>query len=213
MILRPRIILASASPQRKYLLEGLGIAFDVIPSGIEEDDHPEEDPAKRSQDLARLKAQDIAAKHTGSIVLGCDTLVVAPDGTLLEKPQSIDEVRSMLALQSGGTSIVHSALCVIDQDGRLHEGLSSSSVRFKKLSDEDIDWWTRTKLWQGRSGAFQIDGLGQLMIERIEGDWTGVVGLPVFLLGQLLKEAGSGVEYGQGQGRTRKMTKGWSIHS
>jgi septum formation protein len=190
----PRFILASASPQRKTLLEGLGIAFNIIPSSIEEDDHPEADPVKRSQDLARLKAQDIAAKHAKSIVIGCDTLVVAPDGTLLEKPESMEEVRSMLQLQSGGTSIVHSALCVIDKDGKLHEGLSSSSVRFKKLSDADIDWWISTKLWQGRSGAFQIDGMGQLMIERIEGDWTGVVGLPVFLLGQLLKEAGAGVK-------------------
>ncbi|MDD5055867.1 MAG: Maf family protein [Candidatus Peribacteraceae bacterium] len=190
----PHLILASASPQRKTLLRGLDIQFDVIPSSIEEDDHPEADPAKRAADLARLKAQDIAANHSGSIVIGCDTLVVAPDGTLLEKPRSIDEVRSMLTLQSGGTSLVHSALCVIDAKGKLHEGLSSSSVRFKKLTSRDIDWWIGTKLWQGRSGGFQIDGLGQLMIERIEGDWTGVVGLPVFLLGQLLKEAGAGVE-------------------
>ncbi len=185
----PHLILASASPQRKTLLEGLGIAFTIIPSSIQEDDHPEADPAKRAQDLARLKAQDIASKHSGSIVIGCDTLVVAPDGTLLEKPRSISEVRSMLKLQSGGTSIVHSALCVIDAKGKKHEGLSSSSVSFKKLSVADIDWWISTKLWQGRSGAFQIDGPGQLMIERIEGDWTGVVGLPVFLLGQLLKKA------------------------
>jgi septum formation protein len=187
------LILASASPQRKTLLEGLGLTFAVIPSAVEESGHVEADPAKRASDLARLKAQDIAGKHQQSIVIGCDTLVVAPDGTMLEKPESTDEVRSMLRLQSGGTSIVHSALCVIDATGKQHEGLSSSSVRFKNLSDADIDWWIGTKLWQGRSGAFQIDGPGQLMIERIEGDWTGVVGLPVFLLGQLMKDAGAGI--------------------
>lgn len=186
----PRLILASASPQRKTLLAGLGLAFEVIPSSIEEDAHPENDPAQRSKDLARLKALDIAAKNKGDIVIGCDTLVVPSDGTLLEKPVSPDDARRMLALQSGKTSIVHSALCVVGSDGKTYEDISSSSVTFKKLDKKEVDWWIKTELWKDRSGAFQIDGPGQLMIERIEGDWTGVVGLPVFLLGELLGKAG-----------------------
>ena len=96
----------------------------------------------------------------------------------------------MLEAQSGAMSQVHSALCIIDANGEKHTGISTSSVRFKKLSPKDIDWWVGTGLWHGRSGAFQIDGPGQLMIDYIEGDWTGIVGLPVFLLGELLKEAG-----------------------
>lgn len=185
-----KLILASASPQRKTLLQGLGLEFEVVPSGVHEDHHPEADPKKRAMDLARLKARDIARKNIDAIVIGCDTLVVASDGTLLEKPESEDDTRRMLGLQSGKTSIVHSAVCVLDRRKRRHEGVSSSSVTFKPLSQGEIDWWTTTGLWKDRSGGFQIDGQGQLMIQRIEGDWTGVVGLPVFLLGQLLQAAG-----------------------
>ena len=185
-----RLILASASPQRKTLLAGLGLTFEVIPSAVEEDDHPESDPLQRSKDLARLKAQDIERKHPGSVVIGCDTLVVASDGTLLEKPASPEDAKRMLLLQSGRTSVVHSAVCVVDSHGKAYEDVSSSSVTFKKLTEEEIIWWVRTKLWEGRSGGFQIDGPGQLMISHIEGDWTSIVGLPVFLTGKLLREAG-----------------------
>lgn len=184
------LILASASPQRSQLLHALGVEFEVIPSDVQEDAHPESDPKKRAKDLAKLKAQDVAKKHPGSVVIGCDTLVVASDGTLLEKPTSEDDARRMIRLQSAKTSVVHSAVCVIDPKGNAHEGVSSSDVTFKKLSDNDIDWWISTDLWKDRSGSFQIDGPGQLMIESMKGDFTGVVGLPVFLLGQLLEKAG-----------------------
>lgn len=184
------LILASTSPQRKSLLEGLGLSFEVVPSTIDEDIHPEKDPASRSRTLARLKAEDVATRHPGMFVVGADTLVVSHLGTLLEKPADAETARGMLRAQSGGVSVVHSAVCLIDPAGHLHEGLDSSSVFFTELSEEDIEWWIRTNLWQGRSGAFQIDGPGQLMIERIEGDWSGVVGLPVYLFGQLAKQAG-----------------------
>ncbi|MSR67766.1 septum formation protein Maf [Candidatus Peribacteria bacterium] len=185
-----RLILASASPQRKTLLSGLGLRFEIIPSRIEEDDHPEADPRIRAQNLARLKALDVHALHRDATVIGCDTLVVASDGTLLEKPKDDADARRMLMLQSGKTSLVHSAVCVVDASGNTHEGLSTSSVTFKKLSTKEIDWWIESGLWKDRSGGFQIDGLGQLMIQSITGDWTGIVGLPVFLLGELLEKAG-----------------------
>ncbi len=184
------LILASASPQRKQLLSGLGLAFDVIPSTVSEEDHPEGDPARRAVDLAVLKAKDVAAKNPDSWVIGCDTLVVADDGTLLEKPMDADDARRMIRLQSGRTSTVHSGLCLVGPDGTHQENISSSSVHFARLTEREIDWWIGTKLWRDRSGSFQIDGPGQLMIERIEGDWTGVVGLPVFLLGKMMRERG-----------------------
>lgn len=184
------LILASSSPQRRTLLEGLGLSFEIVPSNVDEDVHPEKDPAQRSATLARLKAEDVALRRPGMFVLGADTLVVSQRGTLLEKPADEAAARRMLSEQSGGVSVVHSAVCLIDPDGNVHEGIDSSSVHFTELSPTDIDWWMTTKLWQGRSGAFQIDGPGQLMIERIEGDWSGIVGLPVFLFGQLAREAG-----------------------
>ena len=184
------IILASSSPQRKTLLAGLGVEFTIEPSQVHEPSHPEEDPRTRALDLAQLKAKDVASRHAGCVVIGCDTLVVAPDGTLLEKPEDAEDAKRMLKLQSGGTSIVHSGLCVINADGKLVSDVSSSRVTFKKLSDADIDWWISTNQWKDRSGSFQIDGLGQMMISKLEGDWTSVVGLPVYLLGELMKKAG-----------------------
>lgn len=184
------LILASSSPQRKTLLEGLGIDFVIIPSRFNEMDHPEKDPAKRAQYLAREKASDVASMHRGRWVLGCDTLVVADDGTLLEKPLDAADARRMLLLQSGRTSVVHSALALISPDGVVHEGLSSSDVKFKTLSGDEIDWWIESGIWENRSGAFQIDGQGQLMIQEICGDWTSIVGLPVFLFGELAAKAG-----------------------
>lgn len=184
------LILASASPQRKDILRGLGLEFEVIPSSVEEGSHPEWSPRKRATELARLKAEDVAKKKPGSIVIGCDTLVVSAHGTLLEKPLDRVEAEGMIRAHSGRTSIVHSALCVIDSKAQVHEGISSSSVTFKELSTDEIEWWLSTELWKDRSGGFQIDGLGQLLISRIEGDWTSIVGLPVFLLGDLMRKAG-----------------------
>lgn len=184
-----QLILASASPQRKAILHGLGVAFDVSPSSVDEDRHPEQSPQDRAVILARLKAQDIAARAKDAFVIGCDTLVAAADGTLLEKPRDEHDARRMMRLHSGATSLVYSALCIVDPEGTAHEGVSISNVTFKKLTDADIDWWLRKGLWRDRSGAFQIDGQGQMLISRLEGDWTGVVGLPVFLLGELLREA------------------------
>ncbi len=185
------LILASGSPQRKELLAGLEVEFDVIPSRVQEADCPERDPAKRARMLSVLKARDVAAHKKGRWVLGSDTLVVADDGTLLEKPVDAADARRMIGLHAGTTCVVHSGLCLIDPDGKEYDGLSSSSVTFKPLSTTETDWWIDTGLWEGRSGGFQIDGPGQLLISHIEGDWTGIVGLPVYLFGELCRKAGA----------------------
>jgi septum formation protein len=185
------IILASSSPQRKSLLEGLGLTFSVIPSQVNEEACTEMDPAKRAQLLAREKAREVSERHRGQWVIGSDTLVVSSTGERLEKPVDEQDARRMIELHSGQISVVHSGLALIRPDGSMFDGLSSSSVTFRTLSDQDIDWWISTNLWKDRSGAFQIDGLGQLMIERIDGDWTSIVGLPVYLLGRLFDQAGT----------------------
>ncbi len=184
------IILASASPQRKILLAGLGIDFVVVPSQVNEEACTELDPAARALMLAREKAQEVQERHRGRWVIGCDTLVVASTGERLEKPVDEADARRMITLHSGESSVVHSGLAVMNPEGMVFDGLSSSLVTFRTLSDDDIDWWIGTGLWRDRSGGFQIDGKGQLMIEKIEGDWSSIVGLPVYLLGQLLKKAG-----------------------
>lgn len=183
-------ILASASPQRRTLLEGIGVQFQVIPSGLDESLCVEVDPGKRAQVLATMKAKDVASTHHDAFVLGVDTLVVAADGTLLEKPVDADDARRMLQMHSGNMSLVHSAMCLITPEGQAEEVLHTSKVMFKDLSEADIEWWISTGEWKDRSGSFQIDGKGQMLIQHLEGDWTSVVGLPIYELGLLLEKVG-----------------------
>lgn len=184
------LVLASASPQRKRLLEGLGLQFEVHPSHYDESTCTEQDPVKKATFLAWQKALSVNESFPDSFVIGCDTLVLSAGGTLLEKAPDADTARKAIQELSGHTCHVHSAVSVVDLDQKHHEGVSSSAVTFKELSEEEIDWWIGTELWKDRSGSFQIDGPGQLMISNIEGDWSSVVGLPVYLLGDLLKNAG-----------------------
>ncbi len=183
------LILASASPQRRTLLEGLGLKFEIVPSSVHEPDILENDPPARAKVLSLHKARDVAAIRNESWVIGCDTLVVAHDGTLLEKPVNASDAKRMMDLHSGHTSLVHSGLTIIDPQGKEWSGLSTSSVTFKELSEDEKIWWVNLGLWEGRSGGFQIDGKGQLLIQEITGDWTSIVGFPVFLFGELCKQA------------------------
>lgn len=184
------IILASASPQRKTLLQSIGLRFDVIPSAVDESACEEADPLERSVILARMKAEDVAKDQEGAFVIGSDTLVVSHEGELLEKPVDAEDARRMLRLHSGNSSIVHSAICLVDPVGGVHEAVGSSKVFFRNLDESDIDWWIEKEEWKGRSGSFMIDGIGQLIIDRIEGDFASIVGLPIYLLRRLAVEAG-----------------------
>ncbi|NLG07459.1 septum formation protein Maf [Candidatus Peribacteria bacterium] len=188
------LVLASASPQRRQLLEALGVPSIIDPSSFSEEECTESDPVARAVSLACSKAGQVRVRHPDAFVLGCDTLVVAHNGMMLEKPRDASQALSMLRQQRGCVSTVHSALCLLAPgDGAFH-GVSTSAVHFAPLSDAQCDWWIRTGLWRDRSGGFQIDGRGQFLIERLEGDWSSVVGLPVYLLGQLLSQAGIPLE-------------------
>ncbi|MBT3292803.1 septum formation protein Maf [Candidatus Peregrinibacteria bacterium] len=189
-----RFLLASASPQREKLLKEIGLKFSVVPSSVDESICKEADPVNRSVSLAKMKAQDVFDKNPDACVLGADTLVVSSDGTLLEKPANESEARSMLRMHSGNTSLVHSSLCLLLPSSKVLEITNSSSVTFSDLGEETIDWWIKTGEWENRSGAFQIEGKGQIMIERIEGNFTGVVGLPIFEFGKILNDAGLTIE-------------------
>src|SRR3989344_9447414 len=164
-------ILASRSPQRKAILERIGVAFEVMPSPFDEASVRESSPEKRAVILAERKAADIAKKYPDRWEIGVDTLVVASDGTLLEKPCDADDARRMLRLHSGTVSTVHSGIS-LQRGAECHSALSSARVTFRKLSDEDIEWWISTHLWQDRSGAFQIEGEGEKLIELLDGEFV-----------------------------------------
>lgn len=185
-----RIILASGSAARKYLMDQLGLAYDAIPADVDEDNHPERDPPKRVRDLARMKAQKVAAEHPGAWVIGSDSVIVAHDGTLLEKPRDMVHAEEMLRLQSGNWSTDHAAICLIAPDGTAYEGAESGRVLFGDLSDDMIRWWVDSGIWKGKSGGFHIEGTGQLLLKKLDGNHTSVMGFPVWVLGELFEKAG-----------------------
>lgn len=189
-----RIILASGSPARKFLLGELNVPFEAVAADIDEDNHPERRPSERAQTLARLKAQKVRAEHPDAWVIGGDSLIVAHDGSLLEKPADADDARRMMQLQSGTWSVDHSAICIIRPDGEMFEGVDTGKVLFRDLDDGILDWWIGTDIWKGKAGAFQVMGVGQLLIRKIEGNYTSVMGFPIWLLGELFAKAGRPIQ-------------------
>lgn len=193
-------ILASQSPQRREILDKLGIQFEVIPSDFDESTITECDPAKRAELLAEAKAKEVAAKHPDRWVIGVDTLVVSEDGQLLEKPIDADDARRMLKLHSGRTSVVHSGICLISQKSKgksQKRHISSAYVTFRDLTDEIIEDWVQSDLWQERSGAFQIELPNVRSSEEIEnhplicglnGEFETVVGFPIKSFEEIIRQ-------------------------
>ncbi len=167
----------------------LGLPFEVSPSTVDEPAHPEQVPSVRARQLARLKAEDVATRHPHDTVIGCDSVVETADGHLLEKPIDAADAERMIRLLSGRQAHCHSGICVI-RNGQAAVGLCTTAVTFAPLSDEMVAWWIAHGGWEGCAGAFQIEGRCQLLIRKIEGDFTSVVGLPVYVLGSLLQEVG-----------------------
>lgn len=165
----------------------LGLPFEVVPSTVDEPAIPEPVPSRRAQLLARLKAEDVASSRQDRIVIGCDSVVETASEILLEKPTDADDARRMLQLLSGKTAYCHSGVCVVG-NGKSAVGLCTTRVTFAELSPEMIEWWIAQGGWEGCAGAFQIEGRCQLLINKIEGDFTSVVGLPVYVLGKLLRD-------------------------
>lgn len=177
--LKPKIILASQSPRRRYLLERAGLRFSVIPSRFEESSistSPAEDYVRR---LATAKAQDIARKYPESWVIGADTVVVV-ENRVLGKPASTAEARDMLLRLSGRTHHVLTGFCVCHLAGtRLFAETVRTDVLFKTLTSAEIDWYIQTGEPFDKAGAYAIQGIGTFLVKRIDGSYTNVVGLPV----------------------------------
>jgi septum formation protein len=178
------VVLASASPQRREMLERLGIDFEVKVSGAEEIVHG--DPREVVLANALLKARSVAAP--GSIVIGCDTDVVLEDH-LIGKPG--DEVRAheYLAQLSGRTHHVLSGLAVLGPaEDQARTGVVESRVRFRELDNAEIERYLASREWQGRAGGYAVQGRGSSLIASVEGDIANVIGLPVGLLLELAPE-------------------------
>ena len=173
-----RLTLASGSPQRREILEKLGLDFEVVVPGVEE--LSAGDPEHLVVENARRKAAAVAAE---GIVIACDTDVVL-DGEVLGKPADAADARRYLDRMSGCAHTVMSGLVVVE-DGEERSGLERTTVVFKQLSDAEKERYVRFGEWEGRSGGYAIQTLGSSLVERLEGSVSNVVGLPVGLLAEL----------------------------
>jgi septum formation protein len=181
---RETLTLASASPRRRQLLEMLGIPVRVVPSNIPEVRRPVETPMDYVERLAREKAMSVS----GSLVLGADTTVVVRD-EVLEKPvDAADALRMLKKLQGRTHQVVTSVALVADET--VHQATDVTNVVFRRLDEEFLEAYVATGEPMDKAGAYGIQGYGAALVERIEGDFFGVMGLPLRLVLQLLERAG-----------------------
>lgn len=187
------IILASASPRRQELLAQIGVRFTVRGQDIDESIHAGEPPRDYVQRMAQEKADsalnEIAAQPgaEAGIVLAADTSVVC-DEAVLGKPGSEADAIAMLQRLSGRTHRVLSAVSVAASGGEWRHGLSESLVTFRAISFDEAQRYYRSGEPEGKAGAYAIQGYGAVFVERIEGSYSGVMGLPLFETAQLLNE-------------------------
>lgn len=184
------LVLASASPRRVSLLAQIGITPDKVePAHIDETPLKNELPRKLAIRLALGKAQSIAAKNPGCFVLGADT-VVGVGRRCLPKADDAVEARSYLEMLSGRRHHVYGGLCIIDPNGVAHERLIDTAVKFKRLSNEEISAYIASHEWDGKAGAYAIQGYAGAFVEKIIGSYSNVVGLSLFETKNLLSGLG-----------------------
>jgi septum formation protein len=194
----PPLLLASISPQRRAILRQLEIAFDAVEPLYEETSANRakgSDPSTVVTERARGKAGSVLDMAEGRPVLGVDTEVVL-EGELLGKPEDAAQAESMLELLSGRTHQVISGLCLVTPAWEeVHHDVTE--VAFRELTARDLAHYVASREWEHRAGGYAIQGLGASLVERIEGDYLNVVGLPAALLVRLLADRFAGA-YGFG---------------
>jgi len=186
-----KLILASASPRRKELLKLLGLDFEVLPSCIEETSRTGETPKEHVLRLSAQKVLALSSFYPEAWIIGADTVVVL-DGGFMGKPATIAEAKIMLKKLSGREHQVHTGFTIARKitDILLQEAVISS-VFFKRLSEEEVNWYVETDEPYDKAGGYALQGMGAFFISRITGSYTNVIGLPLCEAVNLLKSAGA----------------------
>jgi septum formation protein len=184
------IILASKSPRRRYLLKQVGLEFSVIPSSFDENSVTMTTPEPYARILAENKARVVSEIYPDQWVIGADTIVLI-DNEVLGKPGSTGEARGMLLRLSGKAHQVLTGYCVCCKSrNRFVSGTVTTDVHFKDLSAAEIEWYIQTGEPFDKAGSYAIQGLGTLIVKRINGSYTNVVGLPVCEIVEILINEG-----------------------
>ena len=183
--LNPPLVLASASPQRRAILQRLGVAFEVRPTAVAELDRG--DPVEVAAENAMRKARAAQRPDTPEAVLGVDTLVTLA-GELYGKPADERQARATLQALSGATHRVLSGVALLLPGGEARTAVAATRVTFRALSEELLEWYVAAEEWRGRSGGYAIQGRGSVLARAIEGDFQNVVGLPLGALLDLYPE-------------------------
>ncbi|MGO9754457.1 MAG: Maf family protein [Solirubrobacteraceae bacterium] len=176
------LILASQSPQRRAILEQLGVQFEVVVPDVEE--LASGPPHELAIENAHRKAAAVAAERPGSLVLGVDT-IVALGSTVYGKPADRAQARAFLRALAGRRHAVISGVCVIDRE-RDRTAAASTAVSFRAFDHAELEWYLDSEEWRGRAGGYAIQGRGAALVAGIDGDYLNVVGLPVPTLLELM---------------------------
>ena len=185
-----RLLLASRSPRRARLLREAGYEIDVVPADVDESRFDAEPPRRYVSRLAAAKAAAVAARAGGRIVVAADTVVLI-DGLVLGKPADRDDAASMLGRLSGRTHEVLTGV-VVARDGRRLDAVETTRVTFATLEPPRIAWYAGTGEPDDKAGAYAVQGIGSRFVERIEGSYTNVVGLPVALVDRFVRQLETG---------------------
>ncbi|HZD86311.1 MAG TPA: nucleoside triphosphate pyrophosphatase [Gemmatimonadaceae bacterium] len=189
-----RVVLASASPRRRDLLNLIGIAHEVRPANIDETVRPRESPRRYAERLAREKASAIASRDPDLITIGADTVVVI-DRKVLGKPADTADAARMLRMLSGREHTVITAVAV-SRGRKLRSAIEEVRVKFRRLRDDEIDEYIAMGEPMDKAGAYGIQGYGATIVERIEGDYFAVMGLPLVRLVGLMRDVGVRYQFG-----------------
>jgi septum formation protein len=189
-----RVVLASASPRRRDLLDLIGIAHEVRPANIDETMRPREAPRRYAERLAREKASAVATRDPDLITIGADTVVVI-NRKVLGKPADADDAARMLRMLSGREHTVITAVAV-SRGRKLRSAIEEVRVKFRRLRDDEIDEYIAMGEPMDKAGAYGIQGYGATIVERIEGDYFAVMGLPLVRLVGLMRDVGVRYQFG-----------------
>ena len=185
-----KIILASTSSRRKHLLKRLGLDFEVVPSEVDERFNPRLKPRHQVEELALQKAEAVAKKFEGAIIIGADTLVAIGD-EILGKPKDEQDAKRMLKKLRGRQHVIVTGFVLIDTAAKRTIVKSvETKVWFRKISPQEIASYIEKDRPLDKAGAYALQDRGATFVEKIEGDYAGGVGLPLFTLAKELKKFG-----------------------